>query len=301
MGKKRRCLLWAALLALVMLVPSTGLACEHYNVSIFYDQLVPAGNRVEPQIDVPGYSGDLLCPECGQVCERGVVLPALPDPAAHPASTDAETAGGGTEQGGQEKQEAETVPGGTEGDGLKPAQPEEPSQPAGSEQPVSPSGQENQEPPVPPEEPAPQAPQVQQEEPAQQEQPVQQEQPASGGTEPEKLAAAEPVPEPPAAAEPQPPAEKPAEEKSAERPPQVKEEAAPVPVQKENGETESAGTSSGGGGGGTAKQDAEKKAPAFGFSFRRTRFKPEPGIRAEAAGKLVWPVSASPFRQTNRR
>ena len=57
MGKKRRCLLLAVLLAFAALAPSPGLACEHYNVSVFYDQLVPAGNRVEPQVGVPGYSG----------------------------------------------------------------------------------------------------------------------------------------------------------------------------------------------------------------------------------------------------
>ena len=32
------------------------------------------------------------------------------------------------------------------------------------------------------------------------------------------------------------------------------------------------------------------------FTFRRVKMKPEPGIRAEAAGKLLWPIYGNPFQ-----
>ena len=150
MGKKRRCLLWAALLALVMLVPSPGWACEHYGVSVQYEDLQPAGNKVESQVGVPGYSGDLVCPLCWQVCERGVVIPAKPAPADHPAASDAETGEAGTVQVAQEPVTPPEQP-------VQLIQPEEPVQ---EKQPVQPEQPDQAEPPaqavqlVQPEQPA---------------------------------------------------------------------------------------------------------------------------------------------------
>lgn len=47
---------------------------------------------------------------------------------------------------------------------------------------------------------------------------------------------------------------------------------------------------------------AEQQAPALterssatSFTFRRIKMHPEPGIRAEAAGELLWPIYGTPF------
>ena len=32
------------------------------------------------------------------------------------------------------------------------------------------------------------------------------------------------------------------------------------------------------------------------FPFRRIKMKPKPGLRAEAAGELLWPVYGTPFQ-----
>ena len=50
--------------------------------------------------------------------------------------------------------------------------------------------------------------------------------------------------------------------------------------------------SSGGGGNGSAEETGKGQT----FPFRRVKMKPKPGIRAEAAGELLWPVHGTPFQ-----
>ena len=50
-----------------------------------------------------------------------------------------------------------------------------------------------------------------------------------------------------------------------------------------------------------AARSVQKKTAVFHFPFRRTHFKADPGIRAKAAGKLIWPLPASPLQQLNHR
>ena len=58
-------------------------------------------------------------------------------------------------------------------------------------------------------------------------------------------------------------------------------------------ETQDAGETSGGSGAYVRKRFSKD------FPYRRVKMNPEPGIRAEAAGILIWPVPASPlFRQS---
>ena len=77
---------------------------------------------------------------------------------------------------------------------------------------------------------------------------------------------------------------------------------------------ETASTAGGGGkatgssGGGAARQGGRAKISGGGeeaavpaekpqtFPFRRMKMKPKPGIRAEAAGELLWPVYGTPFQ-----
>ena len=77
---------------------------------------------------------------------------------------------------------------------------------------------------------------------------------------------------------------------------------------------ETASTAGGGGkatgssGGGAARQGGRAKISGGGeeaavpaekpqtFPFRRVKMKPKPGLRAEAAGELLWPVYGTPFQ-----
>lgn len=68
------------------------------------------------------------------------------------------------------------------------------------------------------------------------------------------------------------------------------------------------GKATGSSGGGAARQGGRAKISGGGeeaavpaekpqtFPFRRMKMKPKPGIRAEAAGELLWPVYGTPFQ-----
>ena len=56
-------------------------ACEHYNNTVFLEDLNWVG-AVPPGVGTAGWSGDGICPVCGTVCEPGRDLEAFTDPNA---------------------------------------------------------------------------------------------------------------------------------------------------------------------------------------------------------------------------
>ena len=80
----------AFLPAAVLLLAAAASACEHYPDEVSEAELIPSG-YAEPGVGVPGYTGDLLCPVCGEVCIPGKTIPAKQPEAPHPASNDGET------------------------------------------------------------------------------------------------------------------------------------------------------------------------------------------------------------------
>ena len=92
-------------------------------------------------------------------------------------------------------------------------------------------------------------------------------------------------------------------------PPKAQEVTANVPPETATtagtGETS---TGTGSSGGGAARQAGRAKISGSGdeatvpaekpqtFPFRRIKMKPKPGLRAEAAGELLWPVFGTPFQ-----
>ena len=216
MKKRVLCFLTAAVLA--MLLPVLGFACVHYNDTVEPKDLVTRG-YVEPQIGVPGYSGDLCCPVCGEVIVPGKPLP------------------------------AKTSPSGSSGSTEKPSKPEESGTQAKPEEAVQ------------PEKPVQPVPQAKPEEPVQPQKPAQ-----------------------------TAPREKPEEPEKPKTTAQPKKTARPEKTVKPAGEPA----------GGNAKETGAEKPERERFSrqypYRRVKMKPEAGIRAEAAGILLWPVAVSPFQ-----
>ena len=204
------------------------LACEHTDSGEVADQDLRAVNRVPPQEGISG-SEDLVCPICGDVIEH-VILPALPAPAAHPASSDEEQA----------------------------AQKEQPVQPVQKEQSVQPAQPEN---PAKPENPVPQSDD-------------------NGaitvydGSD--------------------------SSQSSSYQPPKAEDV-----IANEKPQTGGSSGSSGSGGrtgagrtnaGSEQETNTQETAKSQTFPFRRMKMKPKPGIRAEAAGQLLWPVYGTPFQ-----
>ena len=134
---KKRLFLFAVLLPAVLLLqlrPAT--ACEHYPDIYTVDELILQG-YVEPQVGVPGYSGDFCCPDpdCGEVCIPGYELPAKQLEAPKPAEDD-----------DPEEPEEPEEPGEPD-DPDDPENPGEPGKPEGQEEPGEP--EEPEEPPAP--------------------------------------------------------------------------------------------------------------------------------------------------------
>ena len=160
---------------------------------------------------------------------------------------------------------------------AEPAAPAEPETPAEPEAPVEPVQPENPEQPETPEQPTePESP-VQPTEPEQPVIPAQPETPVQPA-EPESP----PLPETPAEAElppvvPEPPAE----------------ESAPA-ADPASDPADSSGT-----GNPPRKEPAPKERKRFSdlYPYRRVKMNPEPGLRAEAAGILLWPAAGSPLQQ----
>ena len=235
------------LAAILFLLPVSSLACEHYPGQVADEELEEA-NKVPPQEGVDG-SEDLICPICGEVVDH-VILPALPAPAEHPASSDEENP-----PAAQPEPEPETI---------QPEQPEQPLQP---------------EEPAQPKEPA---------------QPARPEAPAAKTGGDGAVTGADGGS---------------SSGTSGGTPPKAQDTTANVRPQTDGSAGTQAQASSGtaGGGGtarktgrtntaGTAGNGAKDSREALSFPFRRIRMKPQPGIRAEAAGELLWPVYGTPLQ-----
>ena len=262
MKKVLLCLLTAAALAFLL---SCAVACGHYPGEVADNELEEI-NKVPPQEGIDG-SEDLACPICHEIVEH-VILPALPVSAEHPASSDDEVPDSGQaeqpapepEQSSQAEQPERPA---------QPAQPETASQAEQPEQPAQPARQET---------PSQAAPSDPSEEPAQSEIPTSQ----SGGDSRQPSSAQPPAPQDAAANE---------------RP--------QTGGSSSGGTGTSAGSSAGNSSGRNAgrtntggEQGSDNAEPEKirTFPFRRIRMQPKPGIRAEAAGELLWPVSGTPFQ-----
>ena len=240
------------------------LACVHTDSGEVVDEDLLEANLIPAQ---PGAAGsvDLICPYCSEVIEH-IVFDPLPAEAEHPASSDEEIPPASVPAEQQETVQEQTPQQESSTQSEQPAQPVQPAQPAQPEAPAQ---------PVTPAEPAqPEAPASR-----------------SGG------AAAVPAADTGSSS----PAADPAAE-----PPKAQEVTVNVPP-----ETASAagggGKATGSSGGGAARQGGRAKISGGGeeavptekpqtFPFRRMKMKPKPGIRAEAAGELLWPVYGTPFQ-----
>lgn len=212
--KRMICFLAAAVLALVL--PVSGFACEHYNKTVFTKDLKSRGYK-DPQVGVPGYSGDLCCPVCGEVVIPGEQIPPLQPPSE------------------------------------KPGAPNNPSGTAVQEQTGS---QTNPEEPAKPGTPA----QTKPEEPVRPEKPVQTAAPAN--------------------------TKEPARPTEGKKP---KATARPGKTVTTNNPAHGKPQDSGG-------NTAGRERFSTLYPYRRVKMHPEPGIRAEAAGILLWPAAVSPFQ-----
>ena len=240
------------------------LACVHTDSGEVVDEDLLEANLIPAQPGVAG-SVDLICPYCSEVIEH-IVFDPLPAEAEHPASSDEEIPPASVPAEQQETVQEQTPQQESSTQSEQPAQPVQPAQPAQPEAPAQ---------PVTPAEPAqPEAPASR-----------------SGG------AAAVPAADTGSSS----PAADPAAE-----PPKAQEVTVNVPP-----ETASAagggGKATGSSGGGAARQGGRAKISGGGeeavptekpqtFPFRRIKMKPKPGLRAEAAGELLWPVYGTPFQ-----
>ena len=252
------------LILTILAVPA--LACIHTDSGEVVDEDLLEANLIPAQPGVAG-SVDIICPLCREVVEH-VILAPLPAEAEHPASSDAETppdpAPAVQQETVQEQtpQESSTQP----EQPVQPAQPAQPTQPEAPAQPATPA------------------------EPARLEEPISQ----SGGSA--AVPAADTGSSAPAAA-------------AAAEPPKAQEVTANVPPETTaTAGTGGTATGTGSSGGGAARQGGRAKISGGGeeatvpaekpqtVPCRRIKMKPKPGIRAEAAGELLWPVFGTPFQ-----
>ena len=299
MKKRILCFLTAAVLALWA---APAFACDHTQDG------EPVGyvlrNHVEPQVGVEGYSGDFCCPLCGAVMVPGQSLPALQPPAG-PSDGTGDTVGDGgqtlPETPAEEEKKEETP-----AEPAAPAEPAQPEIPAQPETPVQPETPTQPEAPVQPETPAqPEAPaqpaaaEPQPETPAQPEAPAQ---PAAAETQAETPAQPEAPAGPAAGSEA---AAEPASPAAQEAAPAAEDSGADLPAVAPAEEADSeyiapaddTPASSGGSSGGAAAGKSDRDIVSENYPYRRVLMHPEPGIRAEAAGTLLWPLPSSPFQQ----
>ena len=274
MKKRVLCLLAAAVAALLIL-PSPARACDHTDEDGEPLKYVRSG-YVAPQIGVPGFSGDLCCPKCGAVVIPGATLPALEKPA-------------GAAEGSEPKNQPE--PSGKE-PSVQPQEPAQPETPAQPEAPTQPETPAQPEAPTQPETPAQPETPVQPETPAQPETPVQPETPAQPETpvQPETPTQPETPVQPgiPAGQEPRTQQEQPAM-------PAVVPTAVPGNEKKpEQQQPETGPAKTGAGNPESGRKPRERFSRQF--PYRRMKMQPAKDIRAEGAGRLIWPPAASPFR-----
>ena len=272
-------------LLLLMILAVPAFACVHTDSGEIVDYQLEEANYVAPQPGVAG-SVDIVCPLCGDVIEH-VILSPLPAEAEHPATSDADTSAPVVQQETEQEPEPQLESPLQSEPLTQPVQPAQPAQPARSEAPVQPSQPAQ---PVQPAQPETPAKSVTPAAPARSEDPA----PQSGGSA--TVSAAGTGSSSPAAA-------------PAADPPKAQEVTANVPPETAT-TTGTGGTSTGTGssGGGAARQAGRAKISGSGeeatvpaekpqtFPFRRIKMKPKPGLRAEAAGELLWPVFGTPFQ-----
>lgn len=117
---KLRGLLVLSAAAAVLLLPSGGLACDHYPEELGVSDLILTG-AVKPEVGVPGFSGDLRCPVCDEICIPGETIPALEPESTNPYVYN-------EEKPSAPEPKPETPPQPASGTGQEgPAKPEEPS------------------------------------------------------------------------------------------------------------------------------------------------------------------------------
>ena len=246
------------LLLILTLSVFPALACVHTDSGEVVDEDLLEANLIPAQPGVAG-SVDLICPYCSEVIEHIVFAP-LPAEAEHPASSDEEIPPVSALARQQETVQEQTP------QQESSVQPEEPSQPVQPAKPAQPAQPEAPAQPVTPAEPA------------------QPEAPASRSGGAAAVPAADTGSSSPAAA-------------PAAEPPKAQEVTVNVPPETASaaggGAARQGGRAKISGGGEEAAVPAEKPQT---FPFRRMKMKPKPGIRAEAAGELLWPVYGTPFQ-----
>lgn len=312
MKKTILCLLSSLLLLFPILSLADTFPCPHYPGQYVYEDLLEV-TRVDPDVGVDGWV-ELACPECGQVVETFTLLALVPE-ADHPASSDDEIvmdAAPAPQSVPDPVAEPDPVP-----DPVPdpPAQPEAPvkveavAEPAAQSE-APPKAEAAAESPAKPEAPAqPEAVPVraaESEAPVKAEAPPETESsagaevsaqsenplPQAAGTETAATAAAD--------------AGGAAQQAVKADPPKAQDVTANVAPQQ------TGGTAGGGGSTGSAGRKstntarvnavggedtpAEEKKNIRTFPYRRVRMKPRPGIRAEAAGILLWPAFGTPFQ-----
>ena len=312
MKKTILCLLSSLLLLFPILSLADTFPCPHYPGQYVYEDLLEV-TRVDPDIGVDGWV-ELACPECGQVVETFTLLALVPE-ADHPASSDDEIvmdAAPAPQSVPDPVAEPDPVP------DPVPDPPAQPEAPVKVEAVAEPAAQSE----------APQKAEAAAESPAKPEAPAQPEAAPVRAAESEAPVKAEAPPETESSAKveasaqsenPLPPASGTAtaaadaggaaQQAVKADPPKAQDVTANVAPQQ------TGGTAGGGGSTGSAgrKSTNTARVNAVGgedtpagekknirtFPYRRVRMKPRPGIRAEAAGILIWPVPASPlFRQS---
>ena len=322
MKKTILCLLSSLLLLFPILSLADTFPCPHYPGQYVYEDLLEV-TRVDPDIGVDGWV-ELACPECGQVVETFTLLALVPE-ADHPASSDDEVvmdAVPAPQSDPEPVVEPDPVPDPVpEPDPVPDPVPDPPAQPEAPvkvEAVAEPAAQSE----------APQKAEAAAESPAKPEAPAQPEAAPVRAAESEAPVKAEAPPETEssAGAEVSAQSENPlpqaagtetaataaadaggaAQQAVKADPPKAQDVTANVAPQQ------TGGTAGGGGSTGSAGRKstntarinavggedtpAEEKKNIRTFPYRRVRMKPRPGIRAEAAGILLWPVNGTPFQ-----
>ena len=322
MKKTILCLLSSLLLLFPILSLADTFPCPHYPGQYVYEDLLEV-TRVDPDIGVDGWV-ELACPECGQVVETFTLLALVPE-ADHPASSDDEIvmdAAPAPQSVPDPVAEPDPVPDPVpEPDPVPDPVPDPPAQPEAPvkvEAVAEPAAQSE----------APQKAEAVAESPAKPEAPAQPEAAPVRAAESEAPVKAEAPPETEssAGAEVSAQSENPlpqaagtetaataaadaggaAQQAVKADPPKAQDVTANVAPQQ------TGGTAGGGGSTGSAGRKstntarvnavggedtpAEEKKNIRTFPYRRVRMKPRPGIRAEAAGILLWPAFGTPFQ-----
>ena len=113
--------------------------------------------------------------------------------------------------------------------------------------------------------------------------------------QPEKPVQPAPQAKPEEPAQPQKPAQ-PVPREKPEEPAKPKTTAQPKKTARPEKTVKPAGEPAGGNAKESGAEKPERERFSRQYPYRRVKMKPEAGIRAEAAGILLWPVAVSPFQ-----